>query len=288
MRTIYYLFFLLACGLLGGACTDRFPVSGLSNNLNLLVVDGRFTNENRIQTLNLSRSVAFNTATLNGFPPETGAKVSVTDNTGKIIDFEETGPGIYATTTAVSGEVGKSYMLRITTADGKQYESFPEQMIAVAPIKGLKTKTGQSIDDEGISRDITLVNVTMDDPGSVSNYYLWIWKSQVNKDFGSIDASWSVSNNSDRLFDGQELAFDLDEEFDKGESLYVQVYQMGITKTANDFLNLLDTQERNDLGPLSIPSASVRGNVFDKSDPKKFTLGFFLVVSVDSAQIKLE
>lgn len=288
MRTIYYLFFLLACGLLGGACTDRFRVPGLNNNLNLLVVDGRFTNENRIQTLSLSRSVAFNTAIVNGFPPETGAKVIVTDNTGKIIDFEETTPGTYATTTTISGEIGKSYLLRITTADGKQYESFPEQMTAVAPIKTLKTKTRQSIDDEGISRDITLVNVTMDDPGSVTNYYLWTWKGQIDKDFGPIDASWSISNNSDRLFDGKELEFDLDEEFKKEESLYVQIYQMGITKAANDFLNLLDAQERGDLGPLSIPSTSVRGNVFDKNDPKKFTLGFFLVGSVDSAQIKLE
>lgn len=287
MKRIYFIINIVALATLTifSACDDSFQVGGLANNSDRLVIEGRFTNENRVQIIHISRTEAFTASTNSGrdYPQVTGAQVTVTDDQGNTITFVESTPGVYATATAVQGVVGRSYTLNITTSDGKQYVSEPEQMQDVVPIKALTTR--QEI--EGDDQKVTYIELTADDPKGVNNYYQWHWKKKEVNLFAPIDTTYSSGYDQDRVFDGTELKFDI-EQVDESGTRFIRVYQSGITQKAYDFLRQIDAQQNSGLGPFSPPPSPVRGNITNKSDVKDFALGYFIVASVVSADIKVE
>ena len=103
------------------SCDDSFPIGDLANNSDRLVIEGVFTNENRVQTIHISRTLAFTKSSPDGnsYPQLTGAQVSVSDDQGNTFNFIEQAPGIYATSGPVQGIVGRFYTLSVTTSEGK-------------------------------------------------------------------------------------------------------------------------------------------------------------------------
>lgn len=287
MKRIYFIINIVALATLTifSACDDSFQVGGLANNSDHLVIEGRFTNENRIHTINISRTEAFTASTNNGrdYPQLTGAQVTVIDDQGNTITFAERAPGVYATATAVQGVVGRTYTLNVTTSDGKQYVSEPAQMQDVAPIKALTSRQEIEEDDQ----KITYIELTADDPKGVNNYYQWHWKINKANSFAPIDTTYKSGFDQDRVFDGTELKFDI-EKVDESGTRFIRVYQSGITQKAYDFLRQIDAQQNSGLGPFSPPPSPVRGNIINKNDVKDFALGYFIVASVVSADIKIE
>ncbi len=271
------------------ACDDSFPIGDLANNSDRIVVEGTFTNENRIQVIHISRTLAFTkpSSDSDSYPKLSGAQVSVSDGEGSIFNFIEQKPGVYATSGPVQAIVGRSYTLTITTSDGKQYVSTPEQMQEVIPIKALKVteKEFNGFDEEpGVLRK--LINLTFDDPAGVNNYYRWYWKESPNDNFPIIDSTFNNTYDEDRFFDGTELKFDLSI-VENDDTRFVQVYQTAITAGAYEFLQQIDAQQESGLGPFSPTPTPVRGNITNKNDSRDFALGYFIVSSVTSSMLEI-
>ncbi|OJJ22165.1 hypothetical protein BKI52_09000 [marine bacterium AO1-C] len=273
------------------ACDDSFPIGDLANNSDRIVVEGTFTNENRVQTIYISRTLAFTKSSPDGnsFPQLTGAQVSVSDDQGNTFSFIEQTPGVYATSGAVQGVVGRSYTLTIVTSDGKQYVSTPEQMQEVAPIKALEV-TDSEEGNNGLGTEIEdtgkVINLTFNDPAGVNNYYRWHWKESTTNNFTAIDSSFSNAYDEDRFFDGTELKFDLTN-VQKNDTRYVQIHQTAITSGAFDFLQQISTQQESGLGPFSPTPSPVRGNITNRNDSRDFALGYFMVASVTSSTVEI-
>lgn len=292
MKRIYSAFTLtlVAAFAFLSACTDRYPIGELANNSNRLVVEGSFTNEARVHTIILSRTLAYTTPTTDGkgYPQETGAQVTVTDNVGNTIAFTETSPGVYTSAATAQGVTGRIYTLNITTSDGKKYNSLSDRMAEVPPIKDLNVRYEDRTDIfENTTEKLALIEIAFDDSVNVSNYYQWYWNDNTENQFNPVDSTWNWAFNNDQYFDGEKVRFDL-AEFTQGTARYVKIYHTSITQNAYDFLNLLNGQSDNSLGPFSTPPSPIKGNVINSNDSKDFALGLFKVSSVASQIVTIE
>ncbi len=100
------------------SCIDPFnpQVQGFES---LLVVDALVTDADESYYCRLSRTIEKDRDT-----PEkvTGATVLIEDDLGNMHDFNEISSGVYRSDSlSFRGEAGRSYILHITTRDGKEY-----------------------------------------------------------------------------------------------------------------------------------------------------------------------
>ncbi|MGW8315422.1 MAG: DUF4249 domain-containing protein [Bacteroidales bacterium] len=101
----------------------------------VLVVDGRLTDAEEIQTIAISRSTPYNSPQ---FQPVSGCVVRVEDGEGAGISFPETGAGYYQSGLEPGFlSEGKAYKLIVITPDDNRYESAYDTLLACAPIERL-------------------------------------------------------------------------------------------------------------------------------------------------------
>jgi len=129
-RLIKLVFFL---ALIAGCTTQFFP--DIDEYQEYLVVDGMITDQNRVNTIKLSKSMPI------GMPlqrkPVKGALVTIMDENGLVTTLTESAEGIYSTDSLkFSGCVGSSYSLNIKIDDAK-YETDFIEMKPVPPIDSL-------------------------------------------------------------------------------------------------------------------------------------------------------
>jgi hypothetical protein len=158
------------------ACVEPFDRQELSLQGELLVVDGTLTDEPEPQRVRLSRA-----SLLRGLParvPVEKATVAFWVNGEETVPLRETTPGTYQAPDGFRGQVGGSYQLRFTLADGRRYESAEEVLPAVPPIRQVYDR----FDGRGIANaektaytPANLVYVDTQDPADVRNYYRWDW-----------------------------------------------------------------------------------------------------------------
>ena len=98
-----------------GSCTEKVDWNLEYQDIDLIVVEGKITDEQRAHEVRLSYPVYER----NGIPePVTGALVEIND--GRVIHpltEDISRPGIYLTDTGFAGEIGRGYQLRIRNRD---------------------------------------------------------------------------------------------------------------------------------------------------------------------------
>lgn len=114
-------------------CTEPFNFKAPETD-SLLVVEATITNEDKIQRVLLSRSSALDTVVS---IPERAAFVTVIDDNGFSVDFQDNGNGSYSSTQPFAALSNRSYILRITTSDGNSYRSEPNAINASSTIDSL-------------------------------------------------------------------------------------------------------------------------------------------------------
>lgn len=124
-------FVSLLVGFLTSTCIYPFHPE-IDETQELLVIDGHIIKGEKVQTINISRSSAYNDPQ---FLPETGCLVNVVDDRGRNFKFTETGKGTY--TSEIPDDLinfNTSYQLFVTTHDKRNYESTPELLLKDSPI----------------------------------------------------------------------------------------------------------------------------------------------------------
>lgn len=166
-RVIIPVFLFVAFSLL--TCIDPYNPQ-IDNYQNLLVVDALITDENASCFVRLSRT----TETPRESPKAvTGALVSVTDNLGNTGDFTEILAGVYKSdSTEFTGSPGRTYTLRIRTADGKDYESDPAIINAGRDIDTVTYASDRETRDNG--EVVGGLRIYVDSKGPTeSKYFRW-------------------------------------------------------------------------------------------------------------------
>ncbi len=121
----------LYCGiliLLLVACQEKYDPN-IEVTEGYLVVEGVITNRKIPQEIKLTRTKLFNES--HYYYPVFNAQIEVIDDLGNSYIFEEENNGTYSSgLDFLGGKEGRTYYVRIQTADGEIYESEPEKLNA--------------------------------------------------------------------------------------------------------------------------------------------------------------
>jgi len=206
-------------------------------------------------------------------PPARAAAVQVVDDASRsVLMAEVTGtPGTYAASD-LPIVVGRQYTLRIQW-QGDQYEA-AEVVQAAVPIDSLYfvPRPNQSAATEGLRATIDAV-----DPPAATNFYLWEqWVDgvrQVSPDTGTRTRSIA----DDELLNGRVVRrFQPYIDIRVRSGQVVQLRQFAISRSAYNYYFAFNGEISGDGSPFSFPSANLRGNVRNTTNPRKRALGYYI------------
>ena len=284
------------------ACVDPISLK-VNEGAGTLVVDGVITDEPGTFFIKLSRSIPFdNSQVLRVYPvPEKGATVRISDNKGSWETGVETDPGKYMFT-YMTGAVGNSYVLEITTSDGKQYRSEAEQMQqAVAPDRIefdfkfyqnaiITTNRGAAY----IPLDGFFMYAVLNDPPEQGNYHLWQADGTFEffslTDHDTLKQCWAP--HPQRLESGIELSDDIYTNgktsrqfvcivpYNRVSHFLVKIKQLSLTEGAHDFWRRSKSQHITTGSLMDPPPAAIQGNIHPVNADDGLVLGYFGASSV--------
>lgn len=262
-----------------------------------LVVDGWITNQPGTQTIKLTWSSAY--FDTNPIKPVLGAKVSVTDNLGKVYTFTDSeGTGKYTwgkLATDTLGRVGGKYTLkveheqevytakteikRVPKVDSVVYT---HETLPIKPDKDKGQKTGFIV--EFYARDFV---------GTGDTYWIKeVINGKTNVDKAekisiAYDAAFGAGAPSDGLIFIQPLrrSITYDSLYQAGNHVGVELHS--ITNEAFDFLKQVVEQSGNG-GIFATPIANIKSNVAN-ADPKgRKALGYFGASAVSKMETVID
>lgn len=153
-------FSLLTCFIIN-SCTEPYILETNTYD-EALVVEATITNEYKKQEIILRKSAKLEDKEVKA---ETGADVYITDETGMRYDFEEES-GKYVSTSEFQAIPGREYRLNITTSDGRSFESSPEDLPPINPMKDVIAVVETKDSIRGVA-----IHVNSDDPTNNAKYY---------------------------------------------------------------------------------------------------------------------
>ena len=203
-----------------------------------LVIEANFTDEFKIQTVNISKTIAFDNK--NVVSPFSGAEVVLKNDTGLETLFQETQPGIYSTLLPIKGIPGQKYTLTIN-ANNQIYTA-----VSVMPqVVEVESLTQTELTFFGNKRKFVQVNYY--DPLGVPNYYnSRVFVNGVKRDFFYVE--------SDRFNDGKPVVntiFTDDPELVIGDKVTIDF--QGIDENVYRYLFAI-TQINGNGGPPTAPA----------------------------------
>ncbi len=107
------------------SCTEKFYPE-IDEDVSILVVDGKITNELNSCEVRLFRTVGFTDNY--ELKPETEALIVLYSDDGLREVLQEKNRGIYHLLNNINAKIGKSYWIEIETNSGEKYESSPETL----------------------------------------------------------------------------------------------------------------------------------------------------------------
>ena len=298
------LFYLI---LLFSNCVQEFnpPSQGYEN---LLVVEAFLSNDEAPFEIKLSRSMPIDTTV---FIPESGAKVSLSNDSGELYNLTETNElGIYVDPGLINPQVGSSYQIQIRTLNGNQYESSAVIMRKTPEIDDVSFQYEErpSAGQQGIQ-----IYVNAHDTNNDTWYYRWGWdatwifqtpydsyllwedgqiklrEERINNCFKfdqstSIDISTSKNLTVDQISDFPLLY--VTTESDRLKLKYsLNVKQYGLSEESYNYWKELQKVTEN-LGTLFDPQPSiVQGNIYNVNNENEVVLGYFDASTVSEKRI---
>lgn len=180
-KLFQYIFLLLGFGLLVNSCIEPYMVA-IKDEMDLLVVDARITNENNSYEVYLTRSQIPSDTSIR---VESGATVKVLDSGGRVYPFPETGRGKYRSdSTQFTAHPGETYLLSIVTADGREYLSDSCTMPPVTSIKDIHYEVGEEITSDK-TEQVPGVSFYVESESDESQYLRWEydedWQIRANR-----------------------------------------------------------------------------------------------------------
>ncbi len=266
-----------------------------------IVVEGLLSNLPGVQKVRITQSAAYANGSAGITPGIDNATVYVTDDLGRRIDYFLSGRGYYFTSSDVQGEVGRSYQLHITLADGTEYLSEPDLLKPVPPIDSLYWEYDPA-------KKLINVYVDITDPETTGDGYYWRWEhygllqycklsetivingqSSETPCLTCCDFCWQIEQcytcvnvANDQYVNGKKVKkqFITAVPYDGTTPYYLLIEQRSLSSNAYQFWNSIKVQSSNTGGPFDAAPAPIIGNIKNSSDSREKVLGFFGASSV--------
>ena len=158
--TLIYLYILLL-----SSCIEPYEVESISYD-NLLVVEGRLTDEIKQHEILLSRTFTIDTTGVN---PEKGAIIYIVDQNENSYFFSETEDGTYISDDKFAAQINTEYILKIETSDGKKLSSTPQNYTATATIDDVNI----NLETNNINDEVINIKVNSTPVENNANYYYY-------------------------------------------------------------------------------------------------------------------
>lgn len=296
------ILFLTIVLLIIGACITKF-IPDVTDEKNLLVVDGMITDQAREYTvkLSLSNPIGVNSTLI----PVVGASVTVSDDNGNVFTMFNKGGGIYSSYNMFRGVAGRKYTLHIQASlDGTathSYESIPVEMKAVPPIDSLYYEKVIIAENKVPSKRLEGCQVYLDthDNGEDCKYYRWgykeTWEFHIPWETPN-NICWITENsffinikNTSELTENRIKKFPLNFISNITDRLSVK-YSMLITQYSMSqdeyiYWEKLKHVSENVGGLYDMIPAAINGNVMCTDDKSQPVLGYFSVSGETSKRI---
>jgi Domain of unknown function (DUF4249) len=206
-------------------------------------------------------------------PPARAAVVQVVDDAGRSVALSEVvgSPGTYAAPD-LPIELGRGYTLRIQW-EGDQYES-SEVVQPAVPIDSLYFVAHPN---HAAATDGLRATIDARDPPVVANYYLWDQWVDGARQVSPDTATRVRALADDAILNGRVVRrFQPYPDVAVRSGQVVQVRQFGISSAAYAYYLAFNGEIGGDGSPFSLPSASLRGNVRNVTNPRKRALGYYI------------
>jgi hypothetical protein len=288
--------------LLFSQCVEEFDPPS-SDYDNLLVVEAFISKGNEQTDVKLSRSMPLDTT---GFFPESGAGVSIREDTGEEYFLSETTYGSYKFPEGFIAQSGMSYQIRILRSDSKQYES---DFVTLRQTPDIDSVYWEYLEKPELGVEGLQIYLSTQDPENKTRYYRWYYDETwifrtpydatliyenglIRERIEDINTCWkNVSSTAILLGNSETLDQDIINSY---ELVYVDntterladryslnVKQYALSEEAYKYWNELKDLNEN-LGTLFDPMPyTIRGNIYNINDRKETVLGYF-----DAAEVK--
>jgi hypothetical protein len=284
------------------SCITPF-IPEITEQKELLVVQGLITDQPETYTIKLSKSLAFGKNTV--FDPVTGCSVQISDDLGHSYSLNESSPGTYITdSTIFKGETGRTYTLDIFENNGYgfiHYKSYPAKMKPVPPIDSIYYEKTVIKEKTASSPGINGCRIYLDthDQKDSCKFYRWdfseTWKLRLLFPVPNM-ICW-ISDNSDTINIKSTAAFgeariirhqvnyisNLTDRLKTEYSILVNQYSMN-----EDEYNYWEKVQNltSQVGGLSdIVPSSIPSNIISIDNPGEPVLGYFSVSAKSSRRI---
>lgn len=294
------------------SCKKPYAPSIVSADNHFLVVEGVINSSLDSTVIILSRTIKISGR--NSANPETRSQVSIENDQHTDYPLKETKPGRYVSA-PLNLDPSHKYNLKITTADGRMYQSDFEKIQSTPPIDTLYYTTGPS----GLS-----IYSATHDPSNGTRYYRWeyfetyVYISGLNSYF-KFDNSYhfntqksvyrdsnewvNVCYNTDTssnilLNSSAKLSSDVITEnpitqlSSSSEKIYhrysILVKQYALTKEAYQFWSLMKTNTEKLGGIFDAQPTQVVGNIHCISNPSEPVIGYISVSTVSQKRIFID
>jgi hypothetical protein len=293
-------------------CIDPYSPK-LKGYESLLVVDGLISDENCSYSVRLSRTIQDQ----NAIPPAVSdAVVSISDDLGDVIVFNNRGNGIYKSDSLTfRGMTGRKYVLHIVTGDGEEYKSTECHMLPVPEIDSLYFERDQQLvnNKSGIEEGLRIY--VDSEKGSDNLYYRWAfeetWKFKIPnpKRYDYLDQKtiipvkdikqycWKDKLSQDIVIHGlysgetdrvrkQPVCFIASDKSDRLMSEYsILVKQYSVSESEFEFWNNLKQVNENGGDIYAAQPFPVISNIISLTNPGEQVLGFFQVSAMTEKRL---
>ncbi len=307
------LIFVLSC------VKEYWPkLEGASENL--LVVDGKITNDPGPYIVTLSRSSSVQYPT---FIPVSNATVIILDDIGNQEFLTETSSGVYETAeNGIQGVVGRKYKLHIITESGQAYDSDFEELLDPVRLASVGYSEERQIVEANSNEEETGYQfyLTTEMAAAKNNYYFWELEEtyeyhsaynirfyyngtllppdenhplglQAVVDPDTLFFCWKSDNLNERFtYSTEYLSTPVLVEFPlhfipfNDERLRVKysvlIKQYTVSYKAQKFYKALVEQNSNQEGLITNQPYQIRGNMRNIKDPEEAVLGYFITAGV--------
>ena len=281
----------------------------------ILVVEGWITTDPPPYSIKLSYSAMFTNTYQAGLDSAeqfiTDAKVTIEDDLGDSTSCLWSSNGTYLSTdSSFTGNIGRTYTLKIYLSNGNTYVSKPEKITPVAPIDNISL-TYDSSYIVNIRPTQIIVGINTHDPAGAQNYYRWTasgyiprksWGFQCQYPYPPCGDPYSCScfalceqyleeNQinvlSDQFIDGREI---LDQPvfyspvYWFGDH-YLEIKQYSISQEAYLFWEQYLAQTNRTGSILDPLPAPLNGNIYNQADSNSIALGLFSASAVYTKKV---
>ena len=292
---------LLLLFLLLNSCITQF-VPQVTEEKELLVVQGLITDQNKIDTVKLSMSLPLGQASAT--KPVSGCSVSITDDLGDLFNLTETSAGIYITPSSFRGETGRVYTLHVSTnssSNNLHYESNPMELKPVPKIDSLYYEKINIQKPEGFFKGVDACQINLDtyDPDNKCKYYRWNYTEtwQFRLLFEVPNQTCWITDKSHTIFIKSTVAFNeariksypiiyISNATDRLKIKYsILVNQYSLNEEEYAYWEKIQNIAVQVGGLYDIIPASVPSNIRCIEDPNEKVLGYFSVSAMTSKRI---